>query len=427
MSTRKRVWTLTVLGVAAVLFAAGPVLAHCGSCPGDQKEAKTADHDHGDAQKAASAKVDAKAMSGKCGADCTGGCCANGATLAEVGKAAPLFVLADQDGEAHALKDLRGKIVVLEWVNWGCPFIVRHLKEETAKKLVQKYDGKEVVWLAVNSTSGTEPADDKKAVAEHKLPYDVLSDRDGRVGRLYGAKTTPDIRVIDAKGILVYAGGLDDDPRGNKEARTGYVDQALASLTSGKQVATAEAKPYGCSVKYAPTTLAPAFTLTDQEGKAHSLADYRGRVVVLEWTNWDCPFVKHQRKVGTTRTLAAEYKDQGIVWLLVNSTHTSSASQDKAKLDANPLGVPVLGDYDGAVGQAYGAKTTPHVFIVDPAGVIVYNGAIDDNPLGKKDQTTNYVRQALDELLAGKAISTPQTKPYGCSVKYAKPKQASAQ
>jgi len=173
---------------------------------------------------------------------------------------------------------------------------------------------------------------------------------------------------------------------------------------------------------------APVFTLNDTSGKAISLSDFKGRTVVLEWINPGCPFVqKHYRSANmpTTQKAAA---DKGVVWLAINSTATSATDylappalaswmqQHQAQVTAT------LMDADGRVGKAYGARTTPQMVIIDPQGVIRYAGAIDSKPTARVEDiatATNHVNQALGELLTGKPVSVPVTRPYGCSVKYA--------
>jgi peroxiredoxin len=171
---------------------------------------------------------------------------------------------------------------------------------------------------------------------------------------------------------------------------------------------------------------APAFTLTDIHGKAVSLADFRGRTVVLEWHNFGCPFVQKHYGTGNMQALQKKYGSE-VVWLSVNSTSTGSPDyMQPAALDAklHQVGAVPSGylmDDPGSVGRAYGAKTTPHMFIIDPKGTVVYNGAIDDkrsaNPEDVKT-ARNYVAAALDEMKAGKPVTTASTAPYGCSVHY---------
>ena len=165
---------------------------------------------------------------------------------------------------------------------------------------------------------------------------------------------------------------------------------------------------------------APDFTLTDTSGNEVSLSDYAGRVVVLEWVNPDCPFVQRHYKAGTMKSLATKYGAQDVVWLTINSTNYMDAEASAAFKAANDLPYPILVDQSGEVGHLYGAATTPHIFVIDGSGTVVYIGAIDDDPRGSSDVPTNYVAAALDEVLAGEAVSTPETKPYGCSVKYKK-------
>lgn len=166
---------------------------------------------------------------------------------------------------------------------------------------------------------------------------------------------------------------------------------------------------------------APAFTLSDTAGNQISLSDYSGKVVVLEWLNPDCPFVQRHYKAGTMKNLATKYGAQGVVWLTVNSTKYMDAAANAKFRAANDLSYPILVDQSGEVGHLYGAMTTPHMYVINGGGDLVYIGAIDDDPRGNKDgPASNYVSAALDEVLANKVVSTAETKPYGCSVKYAK-------
>ncbi len=172
----------------------------------------------------------------------------------------------------------------------------------------------------------------------------------------------------------------------------------------------------------AEKTKAPAFTLKNYDGTEVSLADYSGKYVVLEWINPGCPYVKDQHKDGNMQKLADQFKEKNVVWLAINSTHFQDAEKNKATAEKYDLTYPVLGDWEGDTGKAYGAKTTPHMYVINPEGDIIYNGAIDDNPKLGKDADVNYVEQALNESLDDKDVSMPKTKPYGCGVKYKKKK-----
>jgi peroxiredoxin len=149
------------------------------------------------------------------------------------------------------LSDFSGKVVVLEWINWDCPFVQRHYEEGTMSNLAGKFKDQDVVWLAINSTHYATSDADKEWIQKYSLPYSILSDSSGEVGKMYDAKTTPHMYVIDKSGTLVFAGGIDDDPRGESEKPTNYVKKALMEVLAGNAVRTAESKPYGCSVKYA--------------------------------------------------------------------------------------------------------------------------------------------------------------------------------
>jgi len=168
---------------------------------------------------------------------------------------------------------------------------------------------------------------------------------------------------------------------------------------------------------------APAFSLKGVDGKTYSLADFKGKAVVLEWVNPNCPFSDRHAREHTMSDLHKKYGQ--VVWLGINST--SAESRDflkpadyQAYNTKNGIVYPTLYDETGKVGHLYDAKTTPHMFIVDPHGKIVYNGAIDDDPMGRKGKAerVNYVDGGLTAELAGKQLNPAATKPYGCSVKY---------
>ncbi len=172
---------------------------------------------------------------------------------------------------------------------------------------------------------------------------------------------------------------------------------------------------------------APGFSLPDSTGKTHSLSGYKGKIIVLEWLNHGCPFVKKHYNSGNMQKLQKTYSAKGVIWFSVISSApgkqgyqtpeeaTETVKQKKAAPKA------VLLDPEGTVGKLYGAKTTPHMFIIDSDGVLVYNGGIDDIRSTNTDdiaKAKNYVRMALDELLAGKEVTVQTSQPYGCSVKY---------
>jgi len=172
---------------------------------------------------------------------------------------------------------------------------------------------------------------------------------------------------------------------------------------------------------------APDFAVTDSAGKSVRLSDYQGKFVVLEWTNPDCPFVQKHYNSANMPTLQKEWGARDVVWLTVNSTNRSSSefktgAQMNTWMQAHGAAQKaVLIDADSATGMKYVAKTTPHMFVIDPKGDIVYAGAIDDKRSTRMEDTktaTNYVRVALNEAMAGKPVTTPNTSPYGCSVKY---------
>jgi peroxiredoxin len=171
---------------------------------------------------------------------------------------------------------------------------------------------------------------------------------------------------------------------------------------------------------------APAFTVTDLAGKPVKLEDYKGKTVVLEWTNFGCPFVMKHYNSGNMQALQKKYGSD-VVWLAVNSTNKSHSDYtEPTKLTQQLQGFGAqparyLMDEPGTMGLAYGAKTTPHMYIIDPRGLVVYNGAIDDKRstnVADVKTSKNYVVAALDEIKAGKPITVASTAPYGCTIKY---------
>ncbi len=168
-----------------------------------------------------------------------------------------------------------------------------------------------------------------------------------------------------------------------------------------------------------PGQSAPGFTLEDQNGKAVSLGDYAGKVVVLTWLNRDCPFVQRHLAAKTFTKLSSEYKEKGVVFLAVDSSHTHTTAENLKTAQENGFDFPLLNDAKGSVGHLYDAKTTPQEFVINKDGVVAYSGAIDNDPGGDVSPKVNYVSKALDEVLAGKGVSVAETKSYGCSIKYA--------
>jgi peroxiredoxin len=169
---------------------------------------------------------------------------------------------------------------------------------------------------------------------------------------------------------------------------------------------------------------APEFELSSFDGKKVGLAGYKGKIVVLEWVNLGCPFSMYHYKTKPTMVdLAGKYKDKNVLWVAVNSTNFTKPGENTGFSKQYKLPFPILDDRSGRVGRAYRAKTTPHVFVIDTNGMVAYEGAIDNSPMGKipeGQELVNYVDNALADLTGGRAVRIPKTEPYGCSVKYAK-------
>ncbi|WP_439493466.1 thioredoxin family protein [Bosea sp. (in: a-proteobacteria)] len=173
---------------------------------------------------------------------------------------------------------------------------------------------------------------------------------------------------------------------------------------------------------------APAFEAVDADGKTRKLSEFAGKTVILEWTNHDCPYVRKHYNSATMQTLQKDMAREGIVWLSVISSpvgeqgHVDGAKANELTKSRNAAPAAILLDPNSKVARAYGATTTPHMYIIDGKGTLAYMGAIDDKPAASAasiEGAKSYVRQAVAELKAGKPVSEPSTKAYGCAVKYA--------
>lgn len=174
--------------------------------------------------------------------------------------------------------------------------------------------------------------------------------------------------------------------------------------------------------------VAPSFTATDSNGKTHNLSDFRGKYVVLEWTNSGCPYTVKHYTSGNMQKLQKDWTSKGVVWLTVLSSapgmqgYKTAAEENAFVKQVNASPTAVLMDPKGDLGHLYGAKTTPHMFVIDPNGKVIYAGAIDNKPSTDLEDipgAKNYVQAALTEALSGKPVTTTSSQPYGCSVKYA--------
>lgn len=202
--------------------------------------------------------------------------------------------------------------------------------------------------------------------------------------------------------------------------RTGIL--AFAMFTAASVISHAGVNP-------GPVTVGSkvgSFTLTDTKGKTHQITDFKGKIVVMEWVNPHCPVSVRTYDKEIMQPLQKTYTGKGVVWLLINSTNADHGDYEDAdamnsmyeEWKSAPTAISL--DPDGTLGKMFEAKTTPHMFIIDPEQTLVYAGALDDDPRGNKTDKVNYITKALDELLAGSAVSTTSTQPYGCSVKYKK-------
>jgi len=188
---------------------------------------------------------------------------------------------------------------------------------------------------------------------------------------------------------------------------------AIVAVIGSLVYLQAIAKPPAEAPKAEVGAPAPGFSLPDTYGKTFTLAEFKGKIVVLEWLNQKCPISRGKHEDKTMQTTYAKYAAKGVIWLGIDSSHYLKAESNRVYAAEQYLNYPILNDPDGKVGRAYGATNTPHMFVIDKEGKLAYEGAIDDQ--GK----TNYVAAAIDSVLAGKPVAKPVTRPYGCSVKYA--------
>lgn len=172
---------------------------------------------------------------------------------------------------------------------------------------------------------------------------------------------------------------------------------------------------------------APSFSAMDSNGRKHALSDFLGKTVVLEWYNHECPYVQKHYATKNMQEMQRKYTAQGVVWLTISSSaagkqgHVDGPAANKLIQESGAAQTAFLLDHDGSIGRQYGARTTPHMFVIDASGRLVYSGAIDNNNSSRHSSVEgahNYVGAALDSLLAGMPIKTSSTEPYGCSVKY---------
>ena len=203
----------------------------------------------------------------------------------------------------------------------------------------------------------------------------------------------------------------------------GFAATALA-LTLGLTCVPGNANPGAQARVGAP---APAFTLTDSNGKSVSLADFKGKTVVLEWTNHDCPYVRKHYGGNNMQALQKKWTGQGVVWLTMASSppgeqgHVTPEQANKLTADRGAAPSAVLLDQKGATARAYGASVTPHMYVISGEGTLVYMGGIDDKPSSRLEDlktAKNFVDAALGEVTQGKPVSTTTSRPYGCTIKY---------
>ena len=362
-------------------------------------------------------------------------------TSADESRAKPDFELRDVDGVNRRLSDYRGKWVVLEWVNFDCPQVSELYRAPGRKMqtLQQTSKGKGVIWLSINSArvgrqGYLSPQQGKSLLARMGAsPTALLLDTAGSVGKAFRAQVTPEVRVISPRGDVVYAGGVGS---AGSASPVRYLETVLNAATSGRAIPFAVQPAQGSRIDYAAPTApaatgprAPDFTLVDSGGRTRRLSDYRGKWVILEWVNYDCPYVqKHYHgSHRSMQTLQARSAQHGIVWLSICSSargkqgyfSSAQANARMRRMGASP--VAYLHDPTGAVGRSYGAKTTPGFRIISPQGTIEYDGGIDSIRSSRASDVArakNYVAMAIADIVGRRPIAVKRSRSYGCSVKY---------
>lgn len=242
---RRIIWACVT--AAAFLFGAQACDKQEGGTEGDEAEAVEADEQKESAEQARKGDESEEGAAAEQGDE------AEAAETATIGEPAPDFTLVDAEGNEHSLSDYRGKPVVLEWTNPECPYVQRHYEAETMSQLHELIGGKEkVAWLAIDSTHDHTPERSKEWKDKHEIDRPILQDNEGNVGKMYGAKTTPHMFVVDKEGVLRYRGAIDDDPKGEKsrDERTYYPLDVLKALKYKDEIEKKQTEPYGCSVKY---------------------------------------------------------------------------------------------------------------------------------------------------------------------------------
>jgi peroxiredoxin len=226
--------------------------------------------------------------------------------------------------------------------------------------------------------------------------------------------------------VLVALVACSKPPSASVEAASAEPSTAAVEA-KGSEPGAVAAQPVAATGPAQLGSPAPDFTLQDLDGKSVSLSEFRGKLVVLEWFNPGCPFVRASHTVGSLKGLAAKHASEGVVWLAINSggpgKQGNGAEANREGIAQFGLHHPVLVDESGKVGQLYGAERTPHMFVINPEGVLVYRGAIDNSPDGEGQspeggKLVNYVDGAIGAVKTGAKVSPAETKAYGCSVKY---------
>lgn len=231
--------------------------------------------------------------------------------------------------------------------------------------------------------------------------------------------------LVVALPVWACAVAIAEDPKAApKPAAGAHSDKPAPAAKPAEKPAAPAATPAAAPSATAQATVgkpAPDFTGKDINGKDVKLSSFKGKVVVLEWTNHDCPVVNNcYSKSKTVPNTMAKFKGQDVVWISINSSHYAQdkLADIKKWITDNKVESTYVIDAPGTIGKMFGAKTTPHMFVIDKNGTLAYAGAIDNNPDGSKKDVRNYVEEAVTALMKGSSVATPTTDPYGCTVKY---------
>jgi|GEM_PF-314545 len=349
----------------------------------------------------------------------------------EVGQPAPDFTATNISGQTVRLSDYKGQIVVMETYDSRSPRTLWEYASGTMSLVQHFLATNGVVYLIIDpGTDRVTPASAKWQMGNRKMQItDWIIDGPGvPLTQLYGLTDIGKMFVINQQGALAYSGAFDDTQDLASDPRTAhnYVLRSVKELLAGKKVSIPHAPVLDPAI---PATAepeigkrAPNFIATDIDGKMFHLSDYTGKIVVLEAYESGCLWVDAEYQSGAMQKLQGQLASSGVVWLTIDPRVLTTPAEAKRDWADRKMVITryMIDDTNHSLARRYRIWVTPQMFVIDKEGLLAYTGAIDDVETHAGDRLTahNYVRQAVNELLAGKKVSLPQTKPFGCALIY---------